>query len=67
MSARWLRVEKMIEEMQRKGGVWFATLEEIAQHVRAVTDSGTYKPRVDNLPYYAQSPMPVPWPSATGA
>jgi len=64
--ARWLRVEKMIEQMQKKGGVWFATLEEIARHVRAVTDNGTYKPRIDNLPYYAQSPMPVPWPSATG-
>ena len=65
--ARWLRVEKMIEQMQKKGGVWFATLEEIARHVQTVSRNGTYTPRIDTLPYFAQSPMPVPWPSATGA
>jgi hypothetical protein len=31
--------------------VWFATLEEIATHVRAVTGK-TWTPRVDRLPYY---------------
>jgi peptidoglycan-N-acetylglucosamine deacetylase len=64
--ARWRRVERMIEEMQKKGGVWFATLEEIAGHVLKVREEGAYRPRVDRLPYFAQSPMPVPWPSATG-
>ena len=64
--ARWLRVEKMIEAMQKKGGVWFAPLHEIAEHVLKVTAAGTYTPRVDSLPYFATSPMPVPWPSATG-
>lgn len=64
--ARWLRVEKMIEAMQKKGGVWFAPLEDIAAHVLKVTAAGSYVPRVDNLPYFAASPMPVPWPSATG-
>lgn len=64
--ARWLRVEKMIEAMQKKGGVWFAPLEDIAAHVLKVTAAGSYTPRVDNLPYFAASPMPVPRPSATG-
>jgi peptidoglycan-N-acetylglucosamine deacetylase len=64
--ARWLRVEKMIEAMQKKGGVWFAPLEEIAAHVLKVTADGTYQPRVDTLPYFATSPMPTPWPSVTG-
>jgi peptidoglycan/xylan/chitin deacetylase (PgdA/CDA1 family) len=50
--ARCVRIGRMIEEMQAKGGVWFATLEEIALHVRACIESGTYKPRVDELPYY---------------
>lgn len=64
--ARWLRVEKMIEAMLKRGGVWFAPLEEIAAHVKKVTAAGTYQPRVDNLPYFATSPMPDPWPSVTG-
>jgi len=64
--ARWLRVERMIEEMQARGGVWFATLEEIARHVLTLVDRKTYTPRVDTLPYLATSPMPVPRPSASG-
>ena len=50
--ARCVRVAKMIEDMLNKGGVWFATLEEIAMHVRKCIDDGTYKPRIDQLPYY---------------
>jgi peptidoglycan/xylan/chitin deacetylase (PgdA/CDA1 family) len=52
--ARWVRVEKMIEAMLEKGGIWFATMEEIAAHVRACIDDGSYSPRVDDLPYYAE-------------
>jgi peptidoglycan/xylan/chitin deacetylase (PgdA/CDA1 family) len=52
--ARWARVEKMIEAMLEQGGVWFATMEEIAGHVRACIDGGSYSPRVDDLPYYAE-------------
>ena len=43
---------EMIEYMQEKGGVWFATMEEIARHVRSAIDDGSYSPRVDDLPYY---------------
>lgn len=50
--ARWSRVERMIAEMQASGQVWFATLEEIANHIRSITAAGTYRPRIDRLPYY---------------
>ena len=42
----------MIEDMQNRGGVWFATMEEIANHVQVCIDDGSWKPRVDELPYY---------------
>jgi peptidoglycan/xylan/chitin deacetylase (PgdA/CDA1 family) len=61
--ARCARVARMIEEMLRKGGVWFATLEEIARHVKSCIDNGSYKPRVDELPYYSGrvSELPRDW------
>ena len=50
--ARWHRVERMIREMQETGEVWFATLEEIANHVKSCIAAGTYQPRIDRFPYY---------------
>ncbi|PLR87741.1 polysaccharide deacetylase family protein [Bacillus sp. V33-4] len=50
--ARCVAVDKMIQYMQQKGDVWFATLEEIALHVKKCVDDGSYIPRVDQLPYY---------------
>jgi hypothetical protein len=50
--ARCDRIAGMIGYMQKKGGVWFATLEEIARHVRKTIDEGGHTPRVDRLPYY---------------
>ena len=50
--ARCRRVQQMIEYMQSKGGVWFTTMEEIALHVQACIDDGSWTPRVDQLPYY---------------
>jgi peptidoglycan-N-acetylglucosamine deacetylase len=47
----------LIEHMQRKGGVWLATLEAIAAHVDRVIAEGRWQPRVDRLPYYDR---PVP-------
>lgn len=55
--ARCARIDKMIQYMADKGNVWFATLEEIALHVRKCIDDGTYNPRVDTLPYY-DGPIP---------
>ncbi|MDQ0217397.1 polysaccharide deacetylase [Peribacillus cavernae] len=50
--ARCDSIDQMIGKMQEKGDVWFATLEEIALHVRTCVDNGTYKPRTVHLPYY---------------
>jgi peptidoglycan/xylan/chitin deacetylase (PgdA/CDA1 family) len=50
--ARLRLVYKMIEEMQRRGDVWFAPLEEIANHVHKCIDDGSYKPREIKMPYY---------------
>lgn len=55
--SRAVQVAKMIEHMQRRGGVWFATLHQIAAHIRALTDAGTYSPRRVEMPYYDR---PVP-------
>ncbi|MBW0004212.1 MAG: polysaccharide deacetylase [Hyphomicrobiales bacterium] len=62
--ARWHRTEKMIESMLARGDVWIATLEEIARHVRACIGAGTWKPRVDELPYY-DAPVRVNGPVTT--
>ena len=50
--ARMRRVAAWIEALQKKGGVWFATMDEIARHVRQCIDDGSWKPRVEQMPYY---------------
>jgi peptidoglycan/xylan/chitin deacetylase (PgdA/CDA1 family) len=50
--ARLMMVRKMIQQMHERGGVWFATGEEVARHLRDCIASGTYTPRIDVLPYY---------------
>jgi hypothetical protein len=55
--ARAMAIEELIAHMRGRGGVWFARLEEIAAHVRAVIASGQWKPRIDTLPYYDR---PIP-------
>jgi peptidoglycan/xylan/chitin deacetylase (PgdA/CDA1 family) len=52
--ARWLEVVKLIEYMLKKGKVWFAPMEKIAAYVKACIDNGSYTPRIDHLPYYAE-------------
>jgi hypothetical protein len=42
----------MLMEWRSRGDVWFATLEEIANHVLNCERAGTYKPRVDQVPFY---------------
>jgi peptidoglycan/xylan/chitin deacetylase (PgdA/CDA1 family) len=54
--ARWHEVAKLIEYMMNKGDVWFARLDEIAEHVRKSVANGLYTPRIDQLPYY-QGPV----------
>ena len=63
--SRWQRIEQMIEEMQDTGEVWFATLEEIAAHCKALDAEGTLSLRREALPLYGgQSPLPDPLPSS---
>lgn len=50
--ARCDAMAELIEHMQRKGGVWFATLEAIAEHVRRCVGDRSWQPRVERLPYY---------------
>lgn len=60
VSGRLARAEAMvglIEHMQAKGGVWFATMAEIAAHVRGLVESGAWTPRRERLPYWTE---PVP-------
>ena len=62
--SRWQRIEAMIEEMQATGAVWFATLEDIARHCRAMEDAGKLTLRRQELPHYdGASPLPDPLPS----
>ncbi|TNF18365.1 MAG: polysaccharide deacetylase [Rhodobacteraceae bacterium] len=51
--ARWEIMHRFIEEAQERGGVWFAPMEEIAAHVRSVMESGTWRPRIEQMPQYA--------------
>lgn len=55
--ARAREIRNLIRHMHEKGDVWFATLEEIAAHVRHLVESGTWTPRRDRLPYY-DGPIP---------
>ncbi|MFY0611719.1 MAG: polysaccharide deacetylase [Hyphomicrobiaceae bacterium] len=50
--ARWRHVEKWLEKTLRDRNVWFATLGEITDHVVKISEDGTYRPRVETLPYF---------------
>lgn len=50
--ARMMMVREMIGRMQAKGGVWFATGEEVALHTRTMIAEGKYQPRTDAVPFY---------------
>lgn len=47
----------LIEEMRAKGRVWFARLDEIADHARALAAQGAWTPRMERIPPDA-SPIP---------
>ena len=50
--ARWRQVERWLEETLELHDVWFAPLEDIVAHVAKLRAEGSYRPRVDELPYY---------------
>ena len=55
--ARWRLVEKWLEETLKNRSVWFARLDQIADHLDRLEASGEYSPRVETLPYYQIPPM----------
>ena len=55
--ARAVAIRKLIDYMQNKGGVWFATLEEISSHLAEIERTGRWQPKVDKLPFY-DGPIP---------
>ncbi|WP_198670626.1 polysaccharide deacetylase [Oceanicella sp. SM1341] len=60
LSGRLARAEAiagLIEHMQARGDVWFATLEEIAAHCRGLIDAGSWAPRRDTVPF-CDAPLP---------
>ena len=59
--ARWRKVVELLEYMKSKGDVWFARMEDIAGHVRNCTRDGSYKPRIDKLPYYTDKVSVMPF------
>ncbi len=50
--ARWRLVEQWIEKTMAERNVWFARLEDIADHLDSLKAAGTYAPRVEKLPYF---------------
>jgi len=44
-------MDALIDHMKRQGGVWFATMEEIALHARRMLLEGRWKPYVQALPH----------------
>jgi peptidoglycan-N-acetylglucosamine deacetylase len=51
--AQALAIRDLIQHMQAKGGIWFATLSEIADHVGGLVAAGTWEPRVERVPFYS--------------
>lgn len=54
--ARWRQVERWLENVLNNYDVWFATLGEIAAHVRLVSSESAVVVRQDHLPYYSAPP-----------
>ncbi len=50
--ARWRLVERWIERTMAEKNVWFAKLEDIADHLDDLRASGKWEPRAESLPYY---------------
>jgi hypothetical protein len=50
--ARWHVFTEFLEKVLARGDVWFAPMEEIAAHVNNLVASGTYAPRIVEMPQY---------------
>ena len=51
--ARWRQVEIWLEETLRTKDVWFARLDQIADHLDGLVARAEYSPRIERLPYYS--------------
>ena len=56
--SRWDVMAEFLESVLERGDVWFAPMEEIAEHIKQVTDAGTFVPRSVTMPPYD---APVVW------
>jgi len=66
VSGRLARAEAMvrlIEHMQAKGDVWFATLAEIGAHIDSLVASGAWTPSRERLPFWPTPPTQIAKPS----
>ena len=54
--ARWHEFAKFLTSLRQRDDVWFAPLEEIAEHVNTAARTQTYKPRVELTPQYQAPP-----------
>ncbi len=50
--ARWKQVETWLEGTLNTKDVWFARLDQIADHLDMIVSTGAYQPRCETLPYY---------------
>jgi peptidoglycan/xylan/chitin deacetylase (PgdA/CDA1 family) len=55
--AKLRAVLDLIDYMRGRGDVWFARLDEVADHVKTLTDGDLWKPRTDQILRYT-SPLP---------
>ncbi|RFB86048.1 ribulose phosphate epimerase [Rhizobium leguminosarum bv. trifolii] len=56
--ARADAIRGLIEAMQARGNVWFATMEEITAHVQGLIERREWTPRRVKLPFY-EAPLPT--------
>lgn len=61
--ARAQAMVELIEYMQAKGSVWFATMEEIAAHVDGTIKRGEWSPRSERLPFWPDPVLQIAVPS----
>ena len=55
--ARFKAVLELLGYMRAKGGVWFARLDQVCDHVQKLMAEGRWTPRYETLPLY-ESPLP---------
>ena len=56
--SRVMAIIELLEYMRDKGDVWFATTQQICDHVKTLLEGDDWKPRIEELPAY-ESPLPA--------